>query len=125
MSRGKIPPVAVVDGGVLLAFVVIGVAIHGAVRTAAVIRDAAFLLPAWYVAATVFRLYRTPSWRVFLLTWGLAIPLGILMRQAWVGRLMTRATVAFLIAALVLTLAFLVGGRLLAMLMTRAAKPSS
>ena len=125
MARGKIPPVAVIDGAALLVFVVVGVAIHGAVSPVAVVRDAAFLLPAWYGAALVLRLYRTTSWRVFLLTWVVAVPVGIMLRQAWVGRLPSRATVAFLSAALPLTLAFLVTGRIVTALATRVMRPSS
>lgn len=124
-SRGKISSAAVADGVALSVFVLVGVAIHGTVKPVAVLRDAAFLLPAWYAAAGVLRLYRTASWRIFLLTWGLGIPLGILLRQVWVGRLMTRATVAFLITALVLTLVFLIAGRGLAMLAARVTGPSS
>ena len=92
MARGKIPPVAVMDGAALLIFVVVGVAIHGAVSPVAVIRDAA---------------------------------VGIMLRQAWVGRLPSRATVAFLSAALPLTLAFLVTGRIVTTLATRVMRSSS
>lgn len=110
----RVPPLAWVDGIAILLFVVIGGDIHGGVRSAGVLRTALFLLIPWYAAAAFFGLYREPSWPIFLRTWGAGVPIGIILRQIWVGRLFTRATLLFFVAAAVLTLVFLIVARWLA-----------
>jgi len=117
-------PAAVADGVGLLAFVLVGLRIHGAPYTAAhILRDALPLLAAWYAAAMLSRLYQDPRWFRLLANWGIAIPLWILLRQLWVGRLLSRATAVFLVMALGFTLLFLITGRLLTALLARAASP--
>ena len=112
----RIPPAAVVDGVALLAFLVIGGDVHGATRPAGLLRNALIFLPVWYLAALRFGLYRDPSWTTFLRTWFAAIPIAVVLRQLWVGRLFTPGTLLFLAAALVVTIVFLLAGRFLAML---------
>jgi len=86
-----------------------------------IVRDALPLLGAWYAASALTRLYRSPRWSAFLLSWGMAVPIGILIRQLWVGRLLTRATPIFLLVALGLTLVFLTAGRVLIWSLVRLA----
>jgi len=103
-----------------VAFLVVGLRVHGAARTPAkIMQDALPLLGAWYLASVVTRLYRSPRWSAVVTTWAMAVPVGILIRQWWVGRLFTRATPVFLAMALVFALAFLLLGRLGAVLLTR------
>lgn len=103
-----------VDGVSLLAFTGIGIAMHGAGFGAdPILRTVVPILVVWYALAPLTRLYRRPGWRSLLIHWAVALPIGVAARQVWVGRLLSRAAAVFLIAALVLTLAFLVAGRLL------------
>jgi hypothetical protein len=110
----RIPPLAVIDGAALFAFVLIGGDVHGAVQPASLLRTLLFFLIPWYATAAYFGLYRAPSWRAFLRTWAVAIPLGIILRAIWLERLFSRATVIFLIAALGVTLVLLIAARYLA-----------
>lgn len=110
----RIPTLAVVDAAAIFAFVLLGGDVHGTVRPAGTLRTLLFLLVPWYAVAAYSGLYRAPSWRSFLRTWAVAIPLGIILRQIWVGRLFSRATLLFFVAALVLTLVFMIAGRWLA-----------
>ncbi|HXF82840.1 MAG TPA: DUF3054 family protein [bacterium] len=122
MTILRIPTLALVDGLALLVFIVAGVEIHGTLRLRPVLRDAAFVLSAWYVAAGLLGLYRASSpWRV-VLVWAVALPAGLLLRQWAVGRLATRATLAFLAAALPITLGCLLTGRLGAALARRRSR---
>jgi hypothetical protein len=69
------------------------------------------ILGTWYLLASVTYIYRRPGWRTLVIHWAIALPIAVIVRQWWVGRLFSRATVAFLIASLVLTLAMLTAGR--------------
>ncbi|MDQ7844105.1 MAG: DUF3054 domain-containing protein [Armatimonadota bacterium] len=110
----------VLDGVALLGFLLVGLRTHGAPLTPAhILRDGLPLLGAWYLVAAIIRLYRHPRWAAVVTTWAIAVPVGILIRQWWVGRLFTRATPVFLVTALTFTLAFLLAGRLVAALLAR------
>lgn len=115
---------AIMDGASLLVFTVIGLMTHGAeIAPGPVLRDVVPILGVWYLLAPVSRTYRTPGWSTLLLSWALAVPLGVLVRQVWVGRVWSRATVVFLIAAMSLTLVFLLTGRVLVTLAGRNRRP--
>lgn len=116
---------ALADTAGLLVFTAVGIAMHGAGFTAGpILRNVVPILGVWFLLAPVTGVYRTPGWRSLLAHWAVALPLGVAVRQWWVGRLISRATVAFLIASLILTLAILVAGRLLLWLGSRM-RPTS
>ncbi len=99
----------------LLAFVVVGLVTHGVpVSAGAVLRTALPLGGAWFVLAPACGTYRRPGWRTLLVTWAVAVPAGVLLRQWWLGRPLGRATLVFLLTAWLLTLVFLAAGRLVA-----------
>lgn len=102
----------------LLAFTVAGARFHGSeLGWELLFRTFLPLAGSWGLVASVLGTYRTGAWTTFLATWLLAIPLGILLRQALVGRLAGPGTWAFLVvgtaaSGLLLALARLVAWRL-------------
>lgn len=103
---------AAVDGAAIVGFTIIGVISHReALPPSAVAEDALPLLAGWFAAAVVFGLYGRRSWRAFLLTWAVGIPVGVLMRAAALGRLDEPRQLAFLATTLVLSLVFVLGAR--------------
>jgi len=112
----RVPPwlVAAADGVAILAFTIIGVVSHrGALPPSALAEDALPLLGGWFAAALAFHLYGRPTWRAFLLTWVIGIPVGVLVRAAALGRLDEPRQLAFLVTTLVLSLVFVLAARAL------------
>jgi hypothetical protein len=112
----RVPPwlVAAADGVAILAFTIIGVVSHrGALPPSALAEDALPLLGGWFAAALAFHLYGRPTWRAFLLTWVIGIPVGVLVRAAALGRLDEPRQLAFLVTTLVLSLVFVLASRAL------------
>lgn len=104
---------ALADAAGLLLFTGVGIAMHGAAFAAGpILRNAVPFVGLWFLLAPLTRVYRQPGWRTLFGHWALVLPLAVAARQVWVGRLVSRATVAFFIASLTLTLAFLIAGRL-------------
>jgi hypothetical protein len=111
---------ALADAAGLSVFTAVGIAMHGAGFGATpILRNIVPILGVWFLLAPATGVYQRPGWRSLLVHWAVALPLGVLARQWWVGRLYSRATVVFLIASLILTLVLLVAGRLLLWLATR------
>jgi Protein of unknown function (DUF3054) len=114
---------ALADTAGLLVFAAVGIAMHGAGFSAGpILRNIVPILGVWFLLAPLTGIYRRPGWRSLLLHWAVALPIAVAARQWWVGRLFSRATVAFLIASLVLTLAILVAGRLVLWLADRRSR---
>jgi len=116
------PPwiVAAADGLAILGFTLAGIVSHrGAIPPSAVAEDALPLLGGWFAAAAVFRLYGHATWRAFLLTWAVGIPVGVLVRAAALGRLDEPRQLAFLVTTLVLSLVFVLAARALVTAATR------
>lgn len=115
---------ALTDAAGLLVFTAVGIAMHGAGFGAMpILRNVVPILGIWFLLAPVTGIYRQTGWRSLVIHWAVALPLAVVARQWWVGRLFSRATVAFLIASMILTLAILLVGRLLLWLATR--RPAS
>ncbi|MCS7236322.1 MAG: DUF3054 domain-containing protein [Armatimonadota bacterium] len=88
----------VADLAGLLLFSAVGAAFHGTVPDAQLLlRTFLPLVFPWLAVAAVVGTYRTPGWRSFALTWAVAVPAGILLRQLLVGRLLSQGTLAFLL----------------------------
>lgn len=116
MSIRRPPPVATaaVDAAALIAFVVVGVLQHGAgLSLAALARTGAPLLASWFLVSPVVGTYRRPGWVTAVLTWAVAVPLGLVLRSAIRGGPWGRGLVTFGAVALAFTLVFVLGGRLL------------
>jgi hypothetical protein len=86
------------DLAALVAFTVLGARLHGAaVGWDLLLRTFLPLATSWGLVASVLGTYRTGRWTTFVVTWAVAIPLGILLRQALAGRLGSPGTWAFLL----------------------------
>jgi hypothetical protein len=105
---------AMVDAVSLLVFTFVGIAMHGAgFGPGPILRNVVPFLGAWYLFAPLTRVYRRPGWRTLLIHWAIVLPVAVIARQWWVGRLVSRATAVFFIASLTLTLVILAAGRLI------------
>jgi len=113
-----------VDALALIAFVVIGLLSHHVVGVLdGFARDAVPLLVAWFVTSIPARTYRRPGLRSLVITWGVAVPAGLLLRSAWVGDPTAGRLLLFLVVGLAFTLLFLLAGRGLVRAMTRMGTP--
>lgn len=113
-----------VDAFALIAFVIVGIRSHyesGAAEL--VLRNAVPLLVAWFGAAVVVGTYRRPSTRTLLITWVLAVPVGLVVRSLIIGAPTGSRLVTFLGIGLAFTLLFLLIGRLLARVIGRRVLP--
>lgn len=89
---------AVADLFALLLFSVLGAAFHRVGPDAGlVVRTFLPLALSWLVVAGLLGTYRVPGWKSFVVTWAVALPLGILLRQALLGRLTSPGTLPFLL----------------------------
>ncbi len=93
--RGRL---AVADLVALLGFSVAGAAFHGVeVSWDVVLRTFLPLAASWLSAAALLGTYRRGGWPVLAATWAMAVPVGILLRQALLGRLASPGTWPFLL----------------------------
>jgi hypothetical protein len=77
------------------------------------LRNAVPVLVAWLALSAVWRTYRPVSLTRLVLTWGTAVPLGLLVRTWWVGSPTGGRIALFLAVGMGFTALFLSGGRLL------------
>jgi hypothetical protein len=104
---------ATIDAVALLAFVVIGVSQHHAAFLPGLLRTAIPLLVAWFVIGLAIGVYRRVGWTTMLVTWVVAVPLGLLARSVVRGGPWGRGLLEFGAIAMGFTLLFLIGARLL------------
>jgi Protein of unknown function (DUF3054) len=104
----------------LVAFVLIGIRSHHVGTPIEFVRNAGPLLGAWFTVAWFTRTYRRPGYRGLLRTWIVAVPVGLLIRTALVGRPSGGRLLVFLAVGLGVTLALLVLGRILVRLFAGA-----
>jgi hypothetical protein len=103
------------DALALLAFVLIGMrSHHDAGGWQVFAHNAVPLLVAWFAAAVPLRTYGRPGIRSLVATWAVAVPIGLLVRSAWVGSPSGTRLLLFLVVGLAFTLLFLLLGRTLA-----------
>jgi len=104
-----------VDLLALALFVVAGMRQH---RTASqleiFLRNVVPIVGAWLVASVFLRTYAPPSFPRLLVTWVVAVPVGVLVRSWWTGSPDGDDLLLFGAVAMAFTLAFLGGGRLVA-----------
>lgn len=105
---------ALVDGLALAAFVVVGVLQHdGGSILRGLVRTGLPLLGSWYLVAFAVGTYRRPGWLSAVLTWAIAVPIGLIVRSVVRGGPWGSGLLVFGGVALAFTLAFVLGGRLL------------
>jgi fructose-specific phosphotransferase system IIC component len=110
----------IADAAALTVFVLVGISGHRASTVEGFLRNAIPLLAAWFLVAWLAHTYRRPSWRSLLRTWIVAVPVGLLVRTLIVGSPRGVRILVLIAVGLAFTLVFLVLGRLLARLLSRA-----
>jgi hypothetical protein len=106
--------IAAVDAAALVAFVVVGVVNHGeGLDPGAFVRTGLPLLGAWFGVSLLIGTYRRPGWVTLGLTWIVAVPVGLVIRSLARGGPWGHALWVFGGVAMAFTALFLIGGRLL------------
>ena len=108
------------DAAALIVFVIIGISGHRASTLEGFLRNAVPLLGVWFLVAWLAHTYRRPGWRSLLRNWIVAVPIGLLVRTLIVGSPRGARILVFIGVGLAFTWLFLVLGRLLARLLSRA-----
>ena len=125
--RPSLRVAATIDAVALLGFVVIGVVQHRGVVLPGLVRTGIPLLVAWFLVALLVGAYRRIGWITLLMTWVVAMPLGLLARSGIRGGPWGRGLLEFSAIAMGFTLLFLVGGRLIllgaALLRSKGGRP--
>lgn len=104
----------VVDLLALGLFSVVGAFFHGgSPDLAVVVRTFLPLALSWLAVASWVGTYRDASWKTLALTWAVAVPAGVLLRQLVLGRLTSPGTWTFLLVGTAMGGVFLVTARLL------------
>lgn len=105
------------DAASLLLFTAVGLRFHMIpLGPTEMLRTGVPLLAAWFLVAAVTGTYRAPGVPRFLVTWLVAVPLGLAARHILLGRTFGPGFLIFIGIALGLTLAFVGGWRLAAFL---------
>jgi hypothetical protein len=100
------------DLAALIVFVLVGMRSHRLGTQAEIfLRTALPVGAAWLVLAAVLRTYRPTTLLRLVTTWAVAVPIGLLLRVAWVGSPRADALVVFFAVAMAFTLLFLAIGR--------------
>lgn len=86
-------------------------------------RNAVPVLVAWLALSLPWRTYRPPSLLRLGLTWATAVPVGLLVRTAWVGSPTGGRIAVFLGVGMAFTALFLILGRLVSGLLARRLAP--
>lgn len=106
---------AVGDSVAIISFAVIGLANHEeGITLAGIVRNALPILGAWIVASVVIGTYTAPGVRSLLLTWAIAVPLGVAIRAIALHRAADGSQFTFGIVAMIATLVLLLAWRGLA-----------
>ena len=108
------------DAAALVAFVVIGLRGHQGRTIEGFLRTAVPLLGAWFLVAWAARTYHRPGWRSLVKNWIVAVPVGLLVRTVIVGSPRGARILVFVAVGLAFTALFLILGRLLIRLLSRA-----
>lgn len=108
------------DAAALVVFVLVGIRGHRVGTMEGFLRNAVPLLGVWFVVAWLAHTYRRPGWRSLLRNWIVAVPVGLLLRSLIVGSPRGGRLLVFLAVGLAFTLLFLVLGRLIARILSRA-----
>ncbi|HET9722411.1 MAG TPA: DUF3054 family protein [Actinomycetota bacterium] len=102
---------AAIDAVALASFVVVGVIQHGGLALAGIARTGVPLLVAWFLVALLVGTYRRVGWGTMLVTWLIAVPLGLIGRSLIRGGPWGEGLLEFGAIAMGFTLLFVVAGR--------------
>ncbi|AEV17086.1 MAG: DUF3054 domain-containing protein [Thermus sp.] len=117
-ERRSFPSLFLLDLLALLLFAGTGLASHGqALTLAGLARNVLPVLFVWLLLAPFLGTYRRPTWANLLLSWLLALPAGLWLRQMVLGGSFGPGFFVFLGVAMGFSLLFLLGLRGLAKLL--------
>ncbi|MEN2981327.1 MAG: DUF3054 family protein [Thermus sp.] len=117
-ERRSFAPLFLLDLLALLLFAGAGLASHGQPLTlAGLARNVLPVLFVWLLLAPFLGTYRRPTWANLLLSWLLALPAGLWLRQMVLGGSFGPGFLVFLGVAMGFSLLFLLGLRGLAKLL--------
>jgi hypothetical protein len=107
------PPYLLIGDAIAIAmFAVIGLASHDEGITAGgVARNALPILAAWFVVAAFAGTYSRPGLRTMLVTWVIAVPVGVAIRAIALSRPADGSQIVFGIVTMTVTLVLLLGWR--------------
>jgi hypothetical protein len=109
------------DAASLILFTLLGLRFHKIALTPyEALQTALPLLAAWFAVARLLGIYQRAGLWSFLLTWILSVPIGLALRQLWLGRPFGPSFLVFLGVGGTLTLVFLGLWRIFAMLLRSA-----
>jgi len=119
------------DTAAIVLFAVVGLLNHEeGITGAGLARNVVPILGVWFAIAPFTGVYNRPGFRPMILTWAIAVPVGVAIRAVALHRAADEHQVAFAIVALLVTLVFLSAWRALAsrvrwVAIGRAARPRS
>ena len=103
------------DAIALALFAVIGLATHDeGVTAGGVARNALPILAAWFVVAAFAGTYARPGLRTMLVTWVIAVPVGVAIRAIVLNRPADGSQIVFGVVTMTVTLVLLLAWRALA-----------
>ena len=115
---------AAVDAVALVSFVVVGVIRHGDPALAEIARTGVPLLAAWFLVALLVGTYRRVGWVTMIVSWLVAVPLGLIGRSLIRGGPWGQGLLEFGAIAMAFTLLFLIAGRALLLGVSMARRPA-
>ena len=122
-TRPSVPPLVLAAGDAiaLVLFAVIGLANHDeGITVAGIVRNAGPILAAFAVVAPFTGAYTKPGMRSLLLTWAIAVPIGVVIRAVALDRPADGSQVTFGIVTMIATLVLLLAWRGIAVAASRA-----
>jgi hypothetical protein len=122
-ARTRISPfvLAAGDAVAIVLFAVIGLANHDeGITLAGIVRNAGPVLIAFAVVAPFAKTYARPGLRSLLVTWAIAVPLGVVIRAVALDRPADGSQVTFGIVTMIATLVLLLAWRGIAATASRA-----
>ncbi len=112
------------DAACILLFAILGLQTHNeSVSLSGVLRNAPPILLVWWLLAPFLRTYTRPSWANLLVSWFLAVSMGVWLRAMVLQRPLDAGYLVFWMVALGTTLALLLAWRGLAWLFLRPKQP--
>lgn len=103
------------DAAAIVLFAVVGLMNHDeGITLAGLARNVLPILGVWFAIAPVTGTYKRPGFRTMILTWAIAVPIGVAIRAIALSRAADEHQVAFAIVTLVVTFVFLSAWRAIA-----------
>jgi Protein of unknown function (DUF3054) len=121
-ARPRTPPrvLALGDAAAIVLFVIVGLTNHDeGITLSGISRTALPILGAWFAVSIFAGTYARPGPRTLLVTWVIAVPVGVAIRAIALHRPADDSQITFGFVAMIATLVFVLGWRGLAALAAR------